>query len=169
MQKPHCRPWHSANACCTGPSEPSALVSPSTVVISAVDRRDREHQARPHRPPVDQHGAGAADAVLAADVGAGQAEVVAQRVGEQPPRGHARLVGDAVDAQPDVVQLLGHCAASAPLDDPAGQHPHQLGAVGGGGVDVVGGVELLERGVAQAPRSATPVRSTTVGTSLTER
>ena len=34
MQKPHCRPWHSANACCTGPSEPSALVSPSTVVIS---------------------------------------------------------------------------------------------------------------------------------------
>ena len=34
VQKPHCSPWHSANACCTGPSEPSALVRPSTVVIS---------------------------------------------------------------------------------------------------------------------------------------
>jgi hypothetical protein len=34
VQKPHCRPWHSANACWTGPREPSDRVSPSTVVIS---------------------------------------------------------------------------------------------------------------------------------------
>ncbi len=52
-------------------------------------RGDREHQAGAHRPAVDQDRAGAADAVLAADVGAGEAEVVAQRVGQQPARGHA--------------------------------------------------------------------------------
>ena len=50
-----------------------------------------------------------------------------------------------------------------------GQHADQLGAVGGGGVDVVGRVELRERGLAEARSSATPERSTTVGTSLTER
>jgi hypothetical protein len=37
----------------------------------------REEQAGAHRLAVEEHGAGAADAVLAADVGAGQAEVVA--------------------------------------------------------------------------------------------
>ena len=35
VQNPHCRPWQSANACCTGDSVPSGSVSPSTVVISA--------------------------------------------------------------------------------------------------------------------------------------
>jgi hypothetical protein len=54
----------------------------------AVDRGYGEQQARPHRPPIHQHGAGTADAVLAADVGAGQAEVVTQCVGEQAPGGH---------------------------------------------------------------------------------
>ena len=33
VQKPHCRPWHSMNACCTGPIE-SIAPSPSTVVTS---------------------------------------------------------------------------------------------------------------------------------------
>jgi hypothetical protein len=41
---------------------------------------DREHQARPHRRAIEQHGAAPADAVLAADVRAGQAEVVAEVV-----------------------------------------------------------------------------------------
>ena len=45
---------------------------------------DGEHQARAHRVAVDQHRARAADAVLAADVRAGQPEVVPQRVGQQP-------------------------------------------------------------------------------------
>src|SRR5215468_9282703 len=35
VQNPHCRPWQSANACCTGDNVPSGLVSPSTVVIRA--------------------------------------------------------------------------------------------------------------------------------------
>src|SRR6266436_8450499 len=33
VQKPHCSPWHSANACWTGCNSPS-LESPSTVMIS---------------------------------------------------------------------------------------------------------------------------------------
>src|SRR3989440_5139360 len=35
VQYPHCRPWHSWNACCTGPSPPSGARQPSTVVTSA--------------------------------------------------------------------------------------------------------------------------------------
>ena len=68
------------------------LVSPSTVVISwsAAETANIRHE-RIGRPST-QDRAGAADAVLAADVGAGEPEVVAQRVGEQPPRGHADLV-----------------------------------------------------------------------------
>ena len=88
VQKPHCRPWQSANACCTGDRVPSGSVSPSTVVISAPSaltassRQDRTGGA------VQQDGARAADAVLAADVGAGQLQVVAQAVGQQPPGRH---------------------------------------------------------------------------------
>ncbi len=46
----------------------------------------RQHQAGAHRGAVDDDGAGAADAVLAADMGAGQPQVVAQAVGERQPR-----------------------------------------------------------------------------------
>ena len=91
VQKPHCRPWHSRKACCTGPSSPSGRPSPSTVVtvvawprVTANIRHERTGCA------VEQHRARAADAVLAADVGAGQPQVVAQEVGQQPPRGHRR-------------------------------------------------------------------------------
>ncbi len=47
---------------------------------------DREEEARPDSGPVEAHGAGAADAVLAADVRAVQAERVAQEVREEEPR-----------------------------------------------------------------------------------
>src|SRR5207302_4897891 len=45
-----------------------------------------EHQAGADGAALEQHRAAAADAVLTADVGARQAEVVTQVVGEQPPR-----------------------------------------------------------------------------------
>ena len=47
---------------------------------------DGEHEAGPHRLVVEQDGAAAAHAVLAADVRPGQAEVVPEEVGEQPAR-----------------------------------------------------------------------------------
>ena len=74
------------------------------VAGEALDRRhlmtlglDREHQARSHRRPVEQHRAAAADAVLAAHVRAGQAEVVAKVVGKKPARIPRRGMLDAVD------------------------------------------------------------------------
>src|SRR5262249_60139912 len=34
VQKPHCKPWFSRNACCTTPREPSSLTTPSAVVTA---------------------------------------------------------------------------------------------------------------------------------------
>src|SRR5439155_1467571 len=53
--------------------------------LSAV-RLHREHQAGAHRLAVEQHGAGAAHAVLAADVGAGEPQVLAEEVAQAEPR-----------------------------------------------------------------------------------
>ena len=75
---------------------------------------DREQQARTHRPPVDQHRAGPADAVLAAEMGAGQPQVVAQAVGQQPPGRHPHGVGHAVHHQPGLVQGLAHVPPNRP-------------------------------------------------------
>ena len=59
----------------------------------ALDRDDvgalglhREHQARPHRVAVDEHGARAADPVLAPEVRTGEREVFAQEVGKRLAR-----------------------------------------------------------------------------------
>src|SRR4249920_1779667 len=65
-----------------------------------------EDQAGPHRAAVDQHRAGAADPVLAAQVSAGVAQVVAQHVGQRPAGLHGELVLTPVDAQPDLVHVL---------------------------------------------------------------
>ena len=110
VQKPHCSAWQSMNDCWTGESVPSGSARPSTVVISCPFGCHREHQARPHRLAVEQDGAGPADPVLAADVGAGQPQVMAQRVGEQPARGHDHGVRQTVDQQRDLVTfLVSHC------------------------------------------------------------
>jgi len=57
VQKPHCKPFDSAH--------------PGTLGLH------REHQAGAHRLVVDQHGAGAADAVLAAEMRTGEAAILA--------------------------------------------------------------------------------------------
>ena len=41
-------------------------------------------------------------------MGSGEAEVVAQRVGQQPPSGYGDVVADAVDVQAHVVERLSH-------------------------------------------------------------
>src|SRR6185437_5094375 len=71
-----------------------------------------EHQARAHRRAVDDDGAGAADAVLAADMRAGLAAVLADRVDERAPRLDGDFVRAAVDGQGDG-GFVGH---SEPLD-----------------------------------------------------
>ena len=158
VQNPHCSPWHSEERLLHRPQRAVGVGQPLDRGDLAVDGRDREHQARPHRPAVDQHRARAADAVLAADVGAGQAQVVAQRVGEQATGGYGDVVRDAVDLQADLVERLAH-ADHLPrgAHDPLRQHPHELRAVGRGRMDVVAGVEVLagprRRGRRRRPRS----------------
>ena len=65
----------------------------------------REHEAGAHRRAVHQHGAGAADAVLAADVGAREPEVLAQEVAEEPARLHEPVALHAVHGERDRVLL----------------------------------------------------------------
>ncbi len=68
---------------------------------------DREHQAGADRLAVEDDGAGAADAVLAADMGAGLAAVVADRIDQRLARLDADVVRAAVDRQRDV-DLVTH-------------------------------------------------------------
>jgi hypothetical protein len=58
-------------------------------------------QARADRVVVEEYRAGAADAVLAPDVGPGQPEVVSEEVAEEQPRLDGPLVGGSVDGDGD--------------------------------------------------------------------
>ncbi len=71
-----------------------------------------EHQARSHRLAVDEHGAGAAHPVLAADMRAGLTAIVADRVDQSTPRLDANDVPYSIDQQRDL-HLFGHGFASA--------------------------------------------------------
>src|SRR4051812_23982272 len=62
---------------------------------------DGEHQAGAHGLAVELHGARPADAVLAAHVGSGEAQVVAQEVRQQRPRLDVALHRRAVDPRGD--------------------------------------------------------------------
>ena len=59
---------------------------------------------------VDLHSAGAADAVLAADVRAGEQEVLAQEVGQVRAWGHVGLDRLAVDGESDAGHAASTCA-----------------------------------------------------------
>ena len=64
-------------------------------------RLDREHGARLHRLAVDQDGARAADAGLAADVRAGEAAAVTQEMNEQQTRLDDVIARRVVDPDAD--------------------------------------------------------------------
>ena len=97
VQKPHC----SAVMVHEGLLHRMQFVA----VGEALDGADRlavglhgEHQTRAHRFAVDEHGARAADAVLAADMRAGLPTVLADGVDERAPRFDRDVVVAAVDA-----------------------------------------------------------------------
>ena len=71
------------------------------VIVGAVGL-DREHRARLDGAAVDVDGARAALAGVAADVGAGQVEVLAERLDEEPSRLDVELVGRPIDDERDV-------------------------------------------------------------------
>ena len=87
-------------ACCSGCS--------ALALRETFDRRDlravlhdREREARIDPPPVDQNGAGAALAVVAALLGAGEVEMETQRVEQRGPRRDGQLARDPVDMKRD--------------------------------------------------------------------
>ena len=85
VQKPHCRPWCSRKAACIGCSS-SPWPRPSMVVTVAPSQESASVVQALHGPAVDMHDAGAALAGVAADVRAGQAQVLAQELHEQRAR-----------------------------------------------------------------------------------
>ena len=124
---------------------------------------DREQAAAADRDAVEPHGAGAADAVLAADVRAGEAEAVAEEVGQEQARLDVLDDDLAVDRDRDLASrgpLPG--PQQRPLDERAGE----VAEVRGGGVDRAGRVDrpsgeqagLARRRLRQRRRLRPPAR-----------
>ena len=101
VQKPHWRPCFSQKAVCIGwSSAPSAR--PSMVMIVGAVGLDGEHRARLDGPSVDMDGARAALAGVAADVRAGQIEVLAEGLDKEASWLDIELVGRPIDDERDV-------------------------------------------------------------------
>src|SRR5712672_866636 len=64
-------------------------------------RLHREHQAGAHDLAIDTHGAGPANTVLAADMGTGQFQMLAQKIREIDARQYMRLDALAIDFERD--------------------------------------------------------------------
>jgi hypothetical protein len=67
----------------------------------AAVRLHGEEETGPHRLVVEQHGTGATHAVLAADVGPGEGQIVAEKVAQEEARLRLTVVLGAVDANAD--------------------------------------------------------------------
>ncbi len=85
---------------------------------------DREHQAGAHRLAIDQHGAGTADAVLAAGMGAVEQKILTQRIEQRLARLHLGGADGAIDAQVNFhrAPLADFSAASARACSRARRH-----------------------------------------------
>ena len=99
-------------ACCNGCSVPPCARPFDGRDLRAV-LHDRQGEARIDPPAVDQNGAGAALAVVAALFGPGEVEMVTQRVEQRGPRRDGQLARHAVDMERDRV-LAGLGIFSAP-------------------------------------------------------
>ena len=106
-QKPHCSEPLSSKAFWIGCSR-SRVASPSMVGHAAAVGLAGQHQAGVDRLAVDDHGAGAAVADVAAELGAGQIEMLAQQLQQRRFRRHRRAAVLAVDDD----RHVGHWASS---------------------------------------------------------
>src|SRR5580700_2480481 len=82
--------------------QPVAVGEPLDGADAAAVGLDREHQAGAHRIVVEDDGAGAADAVLAADMGPGLAAVIADGVDKGAPRLDPDRIVAPIDVERDV-------------------------------------------------------------------
>ena len=155
MQKPHWSACVSWKACWSGWSSPVRRGEASTVRSERPLACTAKQEARAHRLAVQLDRARAADAVLAADVGAGQAGLVADEVGEQQARLDRRArTTVAVDLDRDA--LVGSCLSSCARAGGSQQRARRTiaadesAAVLGAAVDVAGGLRR------RRPRSSRP-------------
>ena len=110
---------------------------------------DGEREAGAGELAVEQHGAGAADAVIAAALGAGQAEAGrAARRAASPTQARARRAARRSRSRPYAACASSLCGADG-APDQFGEH---LAAVGGGGAMVAGRI-------ASAPRACVRLRA----------
>jgi hypothetical protein len=89
---------------CKGPakfSHHSVLIEPLDGPDVSAVARDRVGDAGARDLPVDLHGTGTADAVFAADVGAGEQQLLAQELGELRARRHLGCHWFAIDGEGD--------------------------------------------------------------------
>ena len=113
VQNPHWRPCFSQNAVLERVERAVGGCMPSIVVTLGAVGLDGEHRARLDGRAVDVDGARAALARVAADVGAGQVEVLAEGLDEQPSRLDVALPRLSIDDERDV---LAHGWSLLPRD-----------------------------------------------------
>src|SRR4051794_18643971 len=173
VQKPHWSAWQSWNACCTGPSVPSAFVSPSTVVIRASTADTANiRQARTGSPSIStvqapQTPCSQPTWVPVRPTSWRSASESSRRAGTRtsyvapltwsrtsksssPLLSSLMLAGSTWNRQPAGDFVGCSCrtllrVVVGPPEYAGGQHAHQLLTVGAGGVDVGRGIELRER------------------------
>ncbi len=110
----------------------------------------RQHQAAAHDLAVDANGAGAADAVLAADMAAGQRQILAQKIDQGLARLDAFNNLFAVDGERNVDGMAAHEARLHQLRGHAAQqHAGEMLLHFAGGLHVVRRIEIerCDRGV----------------------
>ena len=113
VQNPHWNASWSMNARCTGCSASGSRQSLHGRHLAAVGRR-REHHAAVHPAAVEQDRARPAFAAVAALLGAGQVEVLAQQVQQRRARiDVGQLVVGAVHGQPQGQSLSEHVPKTA--------------------------------------------------------
>ena len=106
---PHCAAPCSRKEACSADSLP--LARPSTVRTAAARNTRRRNEAGADRFVVEHDRAGAAIAGVAADLGAGEMELVAQHRRQPPHRRHVDRDRGAVDREADAWRDRGSCRA----------------------------------------------------------
>ena len=106
VQNPHCSAWRVAEGVLQRVQARAVARQSLDGVHPAAVGLHGEDQAGARGLAVDQHGAGPAGAVLAAQVRAGEAEVLAQQIREEHARDHARPPLGAVHDDGDVMPCV---------------------------------------------------------------
>ncbi len=107
---------------------------------------NRQHEAGTHGRAIDNDRAGAAHAVLAADMGSGEPQMVAQAIRERQPRLNLHFDLSTVDTKSHCHGELLLSSRGRALERALDHRPHERAAVGGAGMNVVLRIDGSGRG-----------------------